>query len=509
MSVNHGASVAPIYGSDLSEFLRAVFEDHHQRSPTGAEINHYSTLSRNAGPLESYVAMVGSDDYFISQCQRDSQVYIRRLYQLFLHRDPQPDELRFWVNQYQSSRVDRVSFVQQFCQANNISSVPGSPMPYRPASKPSSNVVYSADALLTKVRLLTRIATGEFGGTWFGRNLLSATASLQAATSQFRDTVSSGDSTRQQIKIAADNLERALQQVESQFRAVPSASDQCRNLLWEISELVTALQTANVSVPIRPTPVSPLQQNVNGLMVSLKEFASSLSAFQHLSPAYANLNRDLNGLYVQAQGLAAMLQTTPRQSDLSRVVTSMNMQGRDIGRQLLQSDSRLRQGWWDVQHQLEQVTVSAGTGGDFYVTSGHPVIINRPSWDRLPGQVSPGHYPSAQNRQVVSDADRLLSLLDNYVGSLRPLVSRNRDVATMTNQVLDLRHEVLVLRQKAASGAFGSQLRYASRDVLRQYRDVASKTFARMVANDSTLNSPSWMQIGQIAYQIDKRVLGG
>ncbi len=81
----------------------------------------------------------------------------------------------------------------------------------------------------------------------FGRNLLSATASLQAAASQFRDTVSSGDSTRQQTKIAADHLQRALQQVESQFRAVPSASDQCRNLLWEISELVTALQTANVT----------------------------------------------------------------------------------------------------------------------------------------------------------------------------------------------------------------------------------------------------------------------
>jgi len=151
MSVNHGASVAPTYGSDLSEFLRAVFENHHQRPPTGAEINHYSNLSRNAGPLESYIAMVGSDDYFISQCQRDSQVYTRRLYQLFLHRDPQPDELRFWVNQYQSSRVDRVSFVRQFCQANNISAVPGSPLPYRPASRPPSNAVYSADALAIDV----------------------------------------------------------------------------------------------------------------------------------------------------------------------------------------------------------------------------------------------------------------------------------------------------------------------------------------------------------------------
>ncbi len=252
--VNYGASVAPTYGSDLSEFLRAVFENHHQRAPTGAEINYYSNLSRNAGPLESYIAMVSSDDYFVNQCQRNTQVYVTRIYQLFLHRDPQPDELRFWVNQYQSGRMDRSSLVRQFCQTNNINAVPGARSVYRPSFRPPTDAVSCADALLTKVRLLNQVVTRGFGGTWFGQNLLNSTASLQATTSQFRDAVSSRNSTQQQIRIAADNLERALQQVESQFRAVPSASDQCRNLLWEISELVTAARSSQHGLAAPPVP---------------------------------------------------------------------------------------------------------------------------------------------------------------------------------------------------------------------------------------------------------------
>jgi hypothetical protein len=452
--------------------------------------------------------MVSSDDYFVNQCQRNTQVYVNRLYQLFLHRDPQPDELRFWVNQYQSGRLDRSSLVRQFCQTNNINAVPGPRSLYRPSSRPPTDAVSCADALLTKVRLLNQVVTREFGGTYFGRNLLATIASLQATTSQFRDSVSSRNSTQQQIRIATDNLEQSLQRVESQFRAVPSASDQCRNLLWEISELVTSARTTSMDWQARPTPTSRLQREVEQLLATLRDFASSLSAYQYQSPADASLNRDVNGLYVQAQGLAEMIRTSSRKSDLDRVINSINTQGRGIGRQVQRSDSRLRQGWWNVQHQLEQVTVAAGAGGDFHVSSGHPVLINRPTWNRLPGQISPGYQASAQNRQIVGDSDRLLSLIDNYAASLRPLVSRSRDVATMANQVLDLRHKVLVLRQQAASGAFGSRLRYASQDVVRQYSNVASKTFARMVGNDSTLNSPSWMQIGQLSYQIDKTICG-
>ncbi len=123
-----------VSGSDLSKFLHSVFDDHHQRSPNGTEMYYHANLSRNNGPLESYIALVSSNDFFVNQCQRNTQVYVTRLYQIFLNRDPFPDELRFWVNQYYAGGENRGNLVRQFCQANNIYSVPGPPQPNRPPS---------------------------------------------------------------------------------------------------------------------------------------------------------------------------------------------------------------------------------------------------------------------------------------------------------------------------------------------------------------------------------------
>jgi hypothetical protein len=154
VSVAVAALVRPAGGSELSKFLHAVFEEQQGRSPTGSEKYYYSNLSRSAGPLESYIAMVSSYDYYVIQCQRNAQVYITRLYQTFAGRDPYSDELRFWVNQFQASGTDRAAFVRRFCQANNIYSVPGAAPPARPSFRPPATPTAIADALVAKASLL-------------------------------------------------------------------------------------------------------------------------------------------------------------------------------------------------------------------------------------------------------------------------------------------------------------------------------------------------------------------
>jgi hypothetical protein len=122
-------------------------------------------------------------------------------------------------------------------------------------------------------------------------------------------------------------------------------------------------------------------------------------------------------------------------------------------------------------------------------------------------QSSPGYQASADNRQIVSFTDHLLALIDNYVLSLRPLVGRSFEVQEMLNQTLDLRNAVLVLRQQAATGAFGSQLQYPSREAVRLYA-AAGPTFLKMVGQQPALNSPVWAQIGELTYKIDKEAGG-
>jgi hypothetical protein len=124
-------------GSDLSEFLHAVFNDKYQRSPTGTELSYHANLSRDQGPLENSIAICGSDEYFVNRAQRNYEVYVTQLYQTFLGRNPRQDELRYWVAQFQQLGVSRRDMVRGFCQANLVTQLPGyvpSPPMYWPPS---------------------------------------------------------------------------------------------------------------------------------------------------------------------------------------------------------------------------------------------------------------------------------------------------------------------------------------------------------------------------------------
>jgi len=107
-----GWAVFPVLGSDLSKFLHAVIEDQYGRPPTGAEVNYYSIISRTEGPLESQIRMVAADTYFYGACKQNPDVYVTRMYEIFLGRDPGGDELRYWVSQLpRGTSDDRVVFI--------------------------------------------------------------------------------------------------------------------------------------------------------------------------------------------------------------------------------------------------------------------------------------------------------------------------------------------------------------------------------------------------------------
>jgi len=493
----------------LSKFLHAVFEDQQGRPPTGAEVNYYSNVSRTDGPLESLSRMVSSDDYFYGQCQQKPDLYVTRLYEIFLRREPTFEEQRYWVSRRPSGGSDaRLAFVRQFCQANNlvdyVPTVTGMvPLPSRPAGTRSE----LARQLETKASQLNSLVQSELGGTYLGRDLSRQAAVLASVSTQYRETVESPESTSQQVAIASNNVARALQEVQVTFRSVPGASPACQSILWEISQLEAAAElSAKATVP-SSSVTSPVEVEAGQLLSLLRQFASVLSRYQQQGAFYVNLSRDVDALAVQAESLQLLARQGAGDRDVKRIATSLLTQARDVARQMSQTDIRLQQSWWNIQHELDQLAVAIGCAGDLYVTTDHPVILNHPAWSGFPVQPSPGYQASADNRQIISYADHLLAQIDNYVLSLRPVAARNGDAGAMINQTLNLRNAVLVLRQQAATGAWGTQLQSASREAVRLYA-AASPTFLKLVGQDPSLNSPVWAQIGELAYKIDKE-LGG
>jgi hypothetical protein len=499
----------PAGGSDLSVFLHSVFEDQYGRVPTGTEVNYYSNVSRTEGPLESQIRMVAADSYYHGPCKQNPDIYITRVYEIFLGRAPTADELRYWVGQLpRGTSNERAAFIRRFCQANNlVYYVPSTPAAFPAVVRPSNSQSNTAETLVAKATLLNDMIRSEMGGTRFGRDLASKSATLVSAAAQYRDTVGSPRSTSQQVAIAAANVGLAVRDLTEQFRSVPGASAACDNTLWEVSQLANSIRPADGAAPAQP-PRNAIESEAAHLAAVTREFAAVLFSEAQQNPLYANVYRDVSGLSVQAESLQQLARAGAGQRELQRVMTGILSQARGIGTQLTSANGRLRRAWWNVQHEVDQLAVAAGMGGDFYASDDHPVILNSPAWDGFPVQPSPGYQSSSDNLRIVSSCDELVRLLDNYTQSLRPITNRNRDAAQMLDQTLDMRHQVLVLRQQAAAGQFGAVLSTSSREAVRQYKDVASRTFLVMVGQDPTLNSPIWSQIGELTYAIDKMAGG-
>lgn len=105
----------------------------------GAGTARASALPRDLAPqpgaFAAQLSLLGSDDYFVGYCQGDHEVYVARIYQTLLNRAPRPDEVRFWVNQFQTG--DRQTVLRRFSQTYNVAQLPSTPAAPSPFPVPA------------------------------------------------------------------------------------------------------------------------------------------------------------------------------------------------------------------------------------------------------------------------------------------------------------------------------------------------------------------------------------
>jgi len=112
---------------------------------------------------------------------------------------------------------------------------------------------------------------------------------------------------------------------------------------------------------------------------------------------------------VQVQSLQYLVRAGEKKQ-ATQVMGSVRTHGREIGRQVAEGEMGMQQSWWNIAHQLDLIATQLGLKGDIFVTPGHTVIINRPSWNQFPGQTSPGYQASGTNQAVVVTVDQLINL---------------------------------------------------------------------------------------------------
>lgn len=496
----------PAMASDFTEFLHQLFDEHVGREPTGIEVNQYAGLNRSQGLLGSYVALFASEEYFAGRCQRNYEVYVRNLYRVFLMRDPRVDELRFWVNQFAQGGADRVTVLRRFLEANRVSQLPSFPPSQQPpVFRPPGRPAEIASQLVSETRLFDETIRRDLGGTRYGRVVSDRAVRLQTVALQYQDLWRARNVDSNQLRIALGNVESAYRDLEVEFNRVPSASPVGRDMLWRISQLVSAARQSVESSVGRP-PDSGLLTGVETLRERLRQFAYGLQYYQNRGPVYSQLLRDVQGLAVQLDGLSLMIRQGASRRSQRRTAESMLTQAAAVTRQVENIDLTIQRGWWDIQRQLQTIANNLGAGSS-WTTAGRPVIIPNPSWPQLGYQPTPDSGNLARNREIVNLCDQLLAGLDDYVRSLEPLARRSRDADRLRDALKDLAHDVEELRQEAARGKYGRQLEDEVEDVLEEYQDTA-KRFTEVVTRDPTLNSPNFLQVGALVEQIRRAARG-
>lgn len=494
-------------GSDFSQFLHSVFGDNH-RKPTATELNYYSNIYRTDGPLESLVRILATDDYYNNQCQRNPNTYVTRLYQILLRRDPTASERSYWAQRTPQSNANaRLAFVRQFTQANNITYYYApEPVVLPPPMRPEISRPQAAKTLVGKCDSLFSQVQTELGGTYSSRDLLIKLAVLSASARHYQETVDSSFAQADLLSFNFRPVQRYSGEAERAFRAVPAASSAARGLMWDISRLVADIAAQLGATPTRPPQRSPIEQEAGQLVAVVRQFAAVVAPYQSQGFYYTNLYRDASSLSVQAESLQQQAQAGADARALRTQASRILSQANDMSRRVADADLRVRQAWSNVRHEVDQLAGVAGIAGDLYVTPDEPVLLNHPAWSNFPLQPSSGYLASNDNRRLVDSIDELVRSIDAYVAAMRPYAATDRDAARMVDDALDLKNQSLVLRQQAASGAYGGGLQSESREALRLYTDVASQTFARMVGRRPELNSPQWAQIGQQLRAVDRSI---
>jgi hypothetical protein len=412
--------------------------------------------------------------------------------------------MRYWVIQFQQSRIDRREMVRRFCRANGVTQLPNV-LPTQPTFFVPRTAAEIASELVAHVELFVGLLQSEIGYSSYGRTVIQEGQRLLAVTQQYYQVLQSNTSTREQMNIAADNVERTLQQLEAEFHRVPGVSPQSQRVLQQVSQLVAAAQSVFPSrlqqpIALRPPSADPGYEQVVALLNTARQFAYGLQAFQSQGPWYGNLSRDVQGLLTQIEAVDLMVRQGQSRSRTRSAMQDVVRQSDRIAEEMRRADLSIQQGWWNLRSQVQQTANVFGIRGSNELEPTNPVIIQRPAWSQLPYQ-PPVAVHSRRDRDSIRVADELVASLDDYIGSLRSLPERTGGRNQLIGSLQDLRHAALSLRQQAAAGRSANALARASDDVMEQYQRTAAD-YTRIVAANSTLNSPAFYRIGELCQKL-------
>lgn len=116
------ANVRPVQVSQDAQIAQIVkwFEEYLGRSPSDRELAVWLDAISKGMPLSQVQLELLGHNQFFNRCNQDKQLYITRVHELLIGRQPTRDELNYWIARYDAQNGIRRELAREFQDALGI-----------------------------------------------------------------------------------------------------------------------------------------------------------------------------------------------------------------------------------------------------------------------------------------------------------------------------------------------------------------------------------------------------
>jgi len=112
----------PIVIDESAQIAQIVkwFEEYLGRDPSDRELAVWLNAIQQGYPMSQVQLELLGHQQFFNRCNRDKQVYIQRVHELLIGRQPTRDEMNYWVSRYDARNGIRREIAREFQEAIGI-----------------------------------------------------------------------------------------------------------------------------------------------------------------------------------------------------------------------------------------------------------------------------------------------------------------------------------------------------------------------------------------------------
>ena len=469
---------------EARRFIVNMYQEYYQRSPSESEVQNWMQYIRKGDSLkEIHASFIGSEEYF-NKHRRNQSSWLNGVFATVVNRNPQSSEFNYWMRRLQQLNGDRRQLAKEFLRTHSEGTSSGSGN-FLPSNNLPNQLVSSANQLVQSARR-------EFGG-WSGSILQLQANNLLQVSQQARTILQRSDANSSDARLALNNVNVAIQGINSQFQQVSGGSNS-RYHLSQINQVYRQISNqlpsgGNIGGPSYPPYYPPNNNNQqtltraealqismlnNSAVNQLRQVNSLIRDIARYNYRYVNLSNDTNHLLNEFQNFGNTIYAGYPKVNLQRKLGTFEGEVRQIGQRINANavDVRVSQNWYQFASAYNQLAKTVGVIEPSQPGGGN--IGGGSNWDRL--------------QTILREIDQAIAICDQLIARYAPFAYRGGAYARMVTNLRNMQSSLVQLRTDLSRNSGNNVFRNDWQSINREY-NYLQQSINELGTGRSTLNS--------------------